>query len=104
MKKQHNRREFLEQFGLASGLVLAGYTATARGFWANETLNIGCIGTGGRCRQLMTALAEVPGTRITAVCDIWDNHLEAGRKLARSPGRGDQGPSASCSTARTSTP
>jgi predicted dehydrogenase len=82
MNKQHNRREFLEQFGLASGLVLAGYTATARGFWANETLNIGCIGTGGRCRQLMAALAEVPGTRITAVCDVWDNHLEAGRKLA----------------------
>jgi predicted dehydrogenase len=81
MSKVHNRREFLEQLGLASAL-LAGYTATARGFAANETLNVGCIGTGGRCQALMRALAEVPGTRIVAVCDVWDNHLAAGKKLA----------------------
>jgi predicted dehydrogenase len=82
MSRSQNRREFLEQLGLASGLVLAGYTATARGFAANETLNIGCIGTGGRCQALMRALKEVSGVRIAAVCDIWDKHLEAGRKLA----------------------
>jgi predicted dehydrogenase len=82
MSHLHDRREFLERIGLASGLVLAGYTGTARGYAANETINIGCIGTGGRCRQLMRALEEVPGTRITAVCDVWDQHLEAGRELA----------------------
>ena len=82
MNRSSNRREFLEQFGLVSGLVLAGFSATARGFAANETINVGCIGTGGRCRQLMAALKEVPGTRIVAVCDIWDKHLAAGRALA----------------------
>ncbi len=82
MTTPHNRREFLEQMGLTSGVVLAGYTATARGYAASETLNIGCIGTGGRCQQLMRALKEVPGARITAVCDIWDVHLEAGKRLA----------------------
>ena len=82
MNTKHDRREFLERAGLAGGLVLAGYTATAGGFAANETLNVGCIGTGGRCQQLMRALKEVPGTRITAVCDVWDAHLEAGKKLA----------------------
>src|SRR4051812_35308418 len=76
-----DRREFLEQLGLASALT-AGWSATARGFFANETLNVGCIGTGGRCQQLMRALTEVPGTRITAVCDIWDKHLDAGKQLA----------------------
>jgi predicted dehydrogenase len=81
MDSIHNRREFLEQLGLASAM-LAGYSATARGFQANETLNVGCIGTGGRCQALMRALAEVPGTRIVAVCDVWDNHLAAGNKLA----------------------
>jgi predicted dehydrogenase len=81
MHTSHNRREFLEQAGIGT-LLLAGYTATARGFAANETINVGCIGTGGRCRQLMQALADVPGVRITAVCDVWDNHLEAGKKLA----------------------
>jgi predicted dehydrogenase len=78
----HNRREFLERTGIASGLLLAGFTDSARGYFANETLNIGCIGTGGRCRQLMQALKEVPGTRITAVCDVWDQHLAAGKALA----------------------
>jgi predicted dehydrogenase len=82
MNKPQNRREFLERTGLASGLLLAGFTETARGYFANETLNVGCIGTGGRCRQLMAALKEVPGTRITAVCDVWDQHLDAGNALA----------------------
>ena len=77
-----NRREFLERFGLTSGLLLAGYTSTARSFAINETLNVGCIGTGGRCQALMRALQEVPGVRVTAVCDVWDKHLEAGAKLA----------------------
>ncbi|MEX0676799.1 MAG: Gfo/Idh/MocA family oxidoreductase [Pirellulales bacterium] len=81
MNTARNRREFLEQLGLGS-LVLAGYAATARGFAANETIGVGCIGTGGRCQALMRALKEVPGARIVAVCDVWDQHLESGRKLA----------------------
>ncbi len=81
MTARHHRREFLEQLGLST-LLLAGYSATAKGYAANETIGVGCIGTGGRCRQLMQALKEVPGAKIVAVCDIWDQNLEAGRKLA----------------------
>ncbi|MEX0979163.1 MAG: Gfo/Idh/MocA family oxidoreductase [Pirellulales bacterium] len=81
MTTPRNRRQFLEQLGLGS-LVLAGYTATARGYAANETINVGCIGTGGRCQALMRALKEVPGAKIVAVCDVWDQNLEAGRRLA----------------------
>jgi len=81
MNTGRNRREFFEQLGLGS-LVLAGYSATARGFAANETIGVGCIGTGGRCQALMRALKEVPGARIVAVCDVWDRNLAAGRKLA----------------------
>jgi predicted dehydrogenase len=77
------RRAFLEQFGVSTAAVLAaGYTATAGGYAANETLNVGCIGTGGRCRHLMQALAQIEGVRITAVCDVWEDHLMAGKKLA----------------------
>lgn len=77
------RREFLETLGVGTaGLLAAGYTATARGFAANETINVGCIGTGGRCRRLMETLAKIDGVRVTAVCDVWDHHLELGRKLA----------------------
>lgn len=83
MTPDQSRREFLEQLGIgAAGLAAAGYAGTAYGFPANETLNIGCIGTGGRCRQLMQALAKIEGVRITAVCDVWDTHLAEGKKLA----------------------
>ncbi len=81
MSRSTSRREFLEQLGLVTALA-AGYTATARGYAAGETINIGCIGTGGRCQHLMRALKEVPGARIVAVCDVWDRHLEAGQRLA----------------------
>ena len=81
--KNFKRRQFLETMGLgAAGVLAAGYAATAKGYAANETLNIGCIGTGGRCRHLMGALAKIPGVRIAAVCDVWDVHLDMGRKLA----------------------
>ena len=78
-----NRREFL-QYTAAAGAaaLLAGYTGSARGYAANETLNVGCIGTGGRCRRLMQALNQIEGVRIAAVCDVWDVFLEEGRKLA----------------------
>ena len=77
------RRDFLETLGVtAAGVLAAGYTATAKGFAANETINVGCIGTGGRCRKLMESLRMIPGVKIVAVCDVWDAALEAGKKLA----------------------
>ena len=78
-----DRREFLESAGLLGAALLSGsLTETARGFQANDTLRVGCIGTGGRCQALMKALAGVPNVTITAVCDVWDANLAAGRKLA----------------------
>src|SRR5437868_3125086 len=79
-----SRRELLETIGsAAAAAATAGYTATAKGFATNETITVGCIGTGGRCRRLMQSLATIPGVKIAAVCDIWDFHLEEGRKLAQ---------------------
>lgn len=83
MSQTVGRREFLERAGMgAAAMVAAGCATTAAGFGANETINVGCIGTGGRCRHLMNVLNTIPNTRITAVCDVWDAHLEEGRKLA----------------------
>src|SRR5438445_13884035 len=79
-----SRRELLESLGMAAaGAISAGYTATAKRFAANETIAVGCIGTGGRCRRLMQSLATIPGVKIVAVCDVWDFHLAEGRKLAQ---------------------
>ena len=72
-----SRRSFLKSSAAAAFAVPA-----ANVLGANETLNVGCIGTGGRCRVLMKALKQIPNVRITAVCDIYDAHLKAGQALA----------------------
>ncbi len=77
------RRDFLHASGAASAGLFAGLaTESALGFAANDTLNIACIGTGGRCRHLMKSLGQIPNVRIAAVCDIYDLHLAEGAKLA----------------------
>src|SRR5260370_3344418 len=48
----------------------------------NDKLNIGLIGTGGRCQHLMRALARIPDARMAAICDIYDVHLEQAKKVA----------------------
>ncbi|MGE0377996.1 MAG: Gfo/Idh/MocA family protein [Planctomycetaceae bacterium] len=80
MSESITRRGFLH--GAGAGLLAAGCTATSRGYAANETLHVGAIGTGGRCRQLMQNIREIPGVKLVAVCDIWDAAREEGRKLA----------------------
>jgi predicted dehydrogenase len=81
--RSETRRAFLEAMGgLGAGALLAASVESARGFAANDTIEVGCIGTGGRCRALMKSLAQVPGVRIAAVCDVWDAALGEARKLA----------------------
>jgi predicted dehydrogenase len=78
------RREFLETLSAAGAVAASTLAAaeTARGFTASETIRVGCLGTGGRCQTLMRSLAQVPGVKISAVCDIYDVHLEQAKKLA----------------------
>jgi predicted dehydrogenase len=77
--ESRNRRELIKNLGVA---VTGGYLATPRGYAANETIRIGCIGTGGRCQQLMRALVQIRGAKIVTVCDVWDNALAAAQKIA----------------------
>ena len=77
------RRAFFEKIGVAGAAVGAlGSLETARGFSANDTLSVACLGTGGRCQHLMRSLAQIPGVKITAVCDVYDVALGNGKKLA----------------------
>jgi predicted dehydrogenase len=79
-----DRRRFLGTVGRlgAASLIATSTVETARGYMANDTIDVACLGTGGRCRHLMKSLAQVPGVRIAAVCDVWDASLSEGRKLA----------------------
>ena len=74
------RRRFLTTTTAAASAFALPASAQALG--ANERLNIGLIGTGGRCRHLMQALAKVPNTRMMALCDVYEPQLEQAQKLA----------------------
>jgi predicted dehydrogenase len=77
------RRKFLA----ASAATVAATSAlmlpaSAQPIGANARINIGLIGTGGRCRHLMPALAKVPNVRMMALCDVYEPNLELAQKLA----------------------
>jgi predicted dehydrogenase len=76
------RRSFVKTTAATAAGLTAIAAPAANVLGANETLNVGCIGTGGRCRGLMKSLAAIPNVRIAAVCDVYDVNLDLGRKLA----------------------
>src|SRR5579863_10410446 len=72
---QSGRRHFLR-------IAAAGASAARYAFPANDTVTIGCIGTGGRAQALMKNLDAVKGARIAAVCDVWEDNLNKARTIA----------------------
>jgi predicted dehydrogenase len=81
-KTHWSRRETLGAMAGAAAAMAWTPLESARGFWANDRLEVACIGTGGRCRHLMERLVRIPGVRIGAVCDIWDARRAEAKKLA----------------------
>ena len=60
MSNASSRRECLRNIVLwTGGLLTAGYSATAAGYVANETINIGCIGTGSRILLMLEEVEKV---------------------------------------------
>ena len=74
-----DRRAFLASSALTTATLL---TESSRGFAANDTLRVGLIGVGGRCKHLLKSFPNLPNVKITAVCDVFADNLEAGKKLA----------------------
>ena len=73
MSTNPHRRQFLASSAAAVSTLTV---ESARGFHANDTLNVACIGTGGRSLlTLMPRLAKIPNVRLAAVCDVWDTNL-----------------------------
>lgn len=70
-----NRRDFVK--GAAAFTILAS-ARSARTYAANESVTVGCIGTGGRARMLMDSLKKVEGVRINAACDLYEPNLKLG--------------------------
>lgn len=79
--EQSTRRGFLRQAavagaaaGLASRMTASSY---ARTIGANERINIGMIGCGGRGSYIMANMVKpTDAANLVAVCDIWRSRLE----------------------------
>lgn len=75
MSNNFTRRTALETLGvtLAAGTILHAAPS--------ETIRIGCIGTGGRCRTLMKSLLTIPNTSIVAISDIRQDALALAKAM-----------------------
>jgi predicted dehydrogenase len=73
-----SRRDFLKAAGATAAIAMPANLAKG----ANESINVGLIGVGGRCRHLLGALKKVPGVKINAVCDVYGPTLDSARGLA----------------------
>jgi predicted dehydrogenase len=71
-----NRRVFLKS-------AAATALSQSRVLGANERVRIGAIGTGGRCRYLLTVLGQIGGSELAAVCDVYEpRRVEIRQSLA----------------------
>ncbi len=75
-----SRRECFGMIAAAAGAM--SLTESSRGFSANDTIQVACLGTGGRSRHLMERLGKIPGVRIVGVCDVWGERRARARELA----------------------
>lgn len=78
-----SRRLFIQQAAAIGAAVTGVAGAPRRGFAANDTIGLGVIGTGGRARKrLIPGALTLPGAKIVGVCDVFDDHREAGQFVA----------------------
>ena len=77
---QLSRREFISKSAAgASAVALA--SGVARGFPANEKVQLGWIGYGGRATGLMQhMLQRCPDAANVAICDLKPDRVDAGRQ------------------------
>ncbi|MFN0120885.1 MAG: Gfo/Idh/MocA family protein, partial [Blastocatellia bacterium] len=67
------RRNFLKSS--ATGVTVTTALSSSRVPGANERIRLGAIGTGGRCRSLMSHARKEPGVEFLAVCDVYDPRM-----------------------------
>ena len=84
-----NRREFTKTtaIGFGAGLTLLSDAASVFGAAANERVNLGVIGCGGRGTGQMRSLLSFPEINVVAVCDLLKPAAERAAKFCTDAGR-----------------
>jgi len=81
-----NRREFMRKVALgAVAPMILNYTHRSFAKTANDTLNVGVIGTGGRGRNAhLHTLIKFQDVKVTAICDIRKQNLDKALEIVGS--------------------
>lgn len=76
------RRQFMTKIlGTAAGASIGGLSG-GKILGANDRINLGWIGCGGRGRYVMGLMLQNPNVELGAVCDVYEAHASQGKKLA----------------------
>ncbi len=81
------RRRFLQTTGVATAGVLFGACASPRVIGANEDVHLAIVGINNRGKDVIKELGNVPGVRITALCDVDSAVLAAVAKTQSDKGQ-----------------
>jgi len=83
MQAANGRRRFVATaLGAGTGLVVGWQPAPASALGANDRIRIGVLGTGGRARDLMRKLKDLPGQEVVAVCDVYEPRMLEAAEIA----------------------
>ncbi|PYQ16478.1 MAG: hypothetical protein DMF80_04775 [Acidobacteria bacterium] len=77
------RRRFLGvALGATTELLVGWRPPAASALGANDRVRIGVVGTGGRARDLMKKLRELPGQEVVAVSDVYEPRMLEAAEIA----------------------
>ncbi|HXH48843.1 MAG TPA: Gfo/Idh/MocA family oxidoreductase, partial [Terriglobia bacterium] len=76
------RREFIRQIAGTGAIASATALSAKRISGANERINLGLIGCGGRGRYDSRLMRQVPNVDFTAVCDVYETHAASAKAWA----------------------
>jgi predicted homoserine dehydrogenase-like protein len=74
---QVSRRTVLKIAASSSPLFIVSRVFGREGPGANERVNVGLIGLGGRCRTIAHDCMGIPEMRVVAVCDCFQPRIDA---------------------------
>ncbi len=73
-----NRREFLKTAAVATvPLFISSRALGMKKPGANDIINVGLIGLGGRCRDIVRTCLQIPQMRVAAICDCFKPRIAA---------------------------
>ena len=75
------RRSFLKTAAASAPLVISANALGQSGAGANEQINVGLIGLGGRCQQIAKTALNIPTMRIAAICDCFQPRVDSAMQV-----------------------